>query len=30
MLQEQRGTIIDALNDINHFLEWNLARKHDL
>ncbi|WP_338593931.1 hypothetical protein V6669_12040 [Paenibacillus sp. Y5S-9] len=28
--EEHRGTIIDAISDINHFLEWNLARKHDL
>ncbi|OWA33013.1 hypothetical protein B9G55_23970 [Saccharibacillus sp. O16] len=28
--QEHRGTIIDAISDINLFLNWNLAKKHDL
>jgi hypothetical protein len=25
-----RGTIIDAISDINLFLKWELAKKHDL
>lgn len=28
--EEYRGTIIDAISDINLFLNWKLAKKHDL
>ncbi|WP_128100904.1 hypothetical protein [Paenibacillus sp. DCT19] len=28
--EKHRGTIIDAISDINHFLDWNLAKKYDL
>lgn len=28
--EKHRGTIIDAISDINLFLKWELAKKHDL
>lgn len=28
--EEYRGTIIDAISDINLFWNWKLAKKHDL
>lgn len=28
--EEYRGTVIDAISDINLFFKWELAKKHDL
>ncbi|MMZ69202.1 hypothetical protein D1872_319940 [compost metagenome] len=28
--EEYRGTVIDAISDINKFLNWKLAKKYDL
>lgn len=28
--KENNGTILDAISDINLFLKWNLAKKHNL
>ncbi|MGE6666673.1 hypothetical protein [Paenibacillus xylanexedens] len=28
--EEYRGTMIDAISDINQFLKWSLAKKYDL